>query len=180
MRKFLWILLIPMFLFGAVDTIEFRRVDLFENPQGYDHEIWSTWLRDTTVDTNEMGWLDTIFGDYYSDTIGWTGAATGTLFVNTAIEVGRFNTFSLYMTGVADSLDSFRIEYHPANVLADFTTIPWDWREDTTYWVHNDSLVHRAVLCVPFFKWIKWRFIDLTTNGERHVWRIYFNLKESG
>ena len=181
MRKFIWIFLLPMFLFGAIDTIPWQRVHLYEDDRGYDHEVWSYILRDTLIDTNEVGWVDTGWGFPYADTFTWQDDYE-TLFIETAIEVGKFNLFSLYITVSGDVLDSLQIEYHPANVLADFIDIPWDWRIDTTYNVYADSLIHRAVLCVPLFKWIKWRFIDFRgglTPGDRLI-RMYFHEKETG
>jgi len=170
------LIMLPILLYSAIDTIEFRQVNLYEDPQGYDHEVWATWLRDTTLDTNYWGETLSVFGNYYADTVRWTGPDT--LFVNTAIEVGEYNVFSLYMTSTTSPLDSIQIEYHPANVLDDFVDIPWDWRIDTTYGVYADSLIHRAVLCEPFYKWNKWRFIDQSDSGVVHIMRIYFNCKE--
>lgn len=182
MKKLIFLMLImsPILLFGAIQEIEWFRVHLFEDPSGYDHEVWASFLRDTLIDTNYYGGIDTGWGDYYADTVRWTGGQYCTLDVITPIEVGEHNVFSMYLVSIGSPLDSFQIEYHPANVLADFVNIPWDWRIDTTYAAYTDSLIHRAVLCAPFFKWIKWRFIDQSTGGVDHLLRMYFSEKESG
>ena len=44
MRKFIWLILIPMFLFATRDTTYVARLDVTTNPTdgvaGYDYQIW--------------------------------------------------------------------------------------------------------------------------------------------
>lgn len=184
MKKLLIFVLlgIPIIMMAAVDTITIMRMDLFEDPIGADHEIWSyATYQDTTIDTSYHGEVDTFVHPPSPDSFTWDGVNYDTLLINTAIEVGHFNTFDLFLYGA--SLDSFSIEYHPAHVLADFDNIPNDWRNEISYVTNADSIIHIAVLqCSPFFKWIKWRLIDDTGRGGkvRLIKRIYFGEKEGG
>jgi len=175
MRKLLVLLVIPIMLMGAVDTIYVQRVDLYEPEIGYDHSIWSHAHQDSSVDTNYYGEISWVYTSPIADSIVWAGAQIGTLFIMTPIEVGKYNLGAIELIGDVDSL---RSEYFLAALMRDFDLKPWDWRLDTALTTATDSIFDRAILCDPFSKWFKYRLIDLI--GYTRTIFIRLKFKESG
>lgn len=178
MRKIFFVLIVlSMFLMGAIDTIYVNRVDLFEpnNEKGFDSSIWSHSHQDSSLDTNQFGEITVEWSDPIADSIVWGGAQYGTLFVMTPIEVGKYNLGAVELIGDCCSL---RSEYFLAALHRDFDIKPWEWRLDTAMTCVADSFFDRAILCDPFSKWFKYRLIDLAGRTRTIFLRLKF--KESG
>ncbi len=174
------ILMLPMLLLanGSADTAYIARLDLTTNPtdgvSGFDYEIWGTYHYDTTYDTNLYGEVNPVL-NFVEDSIVWDGTQISTLYLLPHIEIGKYNVFALELIGDVCSLQT---EFLVAATLADFDRKPWEWRVDTTLTCEEDSIFDKAVLCIPFTKYIKWRLIDLA--GKARTFFFRFKLKESG